>query len=322
MILKEVVKIRNPIAYNVIENAYKNNKISQNYLIYAFYALEVDYFVYFIAQVLLCKNGFACGNCNNCNRVLNKTYIDLHILDGSKTSIKKDDILNVQHSLSQTALEDEKIKILLIKNIENMSNQGHNTLLKMIEEPKKNTYIIASTNNINKLPLTILSRNQIIHLFKSNRDVLIGELVDVNFKEDDAYILSNIFQSFNTAKRFHAGSYFEYKKAVIDFFYKWTSNKNEGKIYLLNIDYKTINLKDFLRVFVVFLNDIWRENENKSISFKNDITLLNKLNKLRFPVYKCIDETNKLIIKINNKLNLKLQIYSWVFKMFEGDIDG
>ena len=126
----------------------------------------MEYFILFIAQVILCKNGFACGKCNNCNRVLSTTYSDLYILDGSKGSIKKDDILNIQSSFSQTALEDSGIKILIIKNIENMSIQGHNTLLKMIEEPRKNTYIINSTNNINKLPLTILSRSQTIHLFK------------------------------------------------------------------------------------------------------------------------------------------------------------
>ena len=146
--------------------------------------------------------------------------------------------------------------------------------------------------------------------------------MNYKIKEDDAYILSNIFQSFNSAKEFYSDNYFDYKKIVTTFFRKLSTNKTKAEIYLLDIDYKMKDLRLFLKLFVIFLHDIWREKENKSISFKNETQIMNKLNKVNFPVYRFIEHTNEFVTKINNKINLKLQFYAWVLIMFKDDKNG
>lgn len=316
MVLKEVVKQRNEIAYRIIQNSYNNAKITHNYLISSSQIVNSDYFLYFLAQVVICNEGFACGTCNNCTRILKNQYSDLHVLDGSIDSIKKEEILNVQYQMGQTSLEAKNVKILLIKNIDNTSVQGVNSLLKLIEEPPNNTYILISTNKVNNVLSTIKSRAQHIRLNILSRDTLIEELMNKKIPEDDAYILSIISSSSTKSYAFFNGDYLKHKNYIIDFFQKWVVNINDAQIHILSIDYKKIDLKIFLRLFLVFLNDIWRESEDKGISFKNNITLLNSLNKKHFPVYKCIELTNELLLFIDSNQNIQLQIYAWIIKMF------
>jgi DNA polymerase-3 subunit delta' len=218
MNLRAITKKRNEIAYRVIENAFHNSKISHNYLISSSTIVNTDYFMYFISQVILCTEAFACGECNNCIRVGKNTYGDLHILDGSINSIKKENILKINNLLNQTSLEKKGIKVLLIKNIENTSIQGVNSLLKIIEEPPENTYIFISTNKINTILPTIKSRAQLIRLSNISRDILIYELMEKEIPEDDSYILSIVLSSTLKSVDFFKKNYNDYKKIVVHFF--------------------------------------------------------------------------------------------------------
>jgi len=60
-------------------------------------------------------------------------------------------------------------KFIFIENLERVNNSAWNSLLKILEEPPKNTFIFASTSNKNKLLTTILSRWTIINMFELNK---------------------------------------------------------------------------------------------------------------------------------------------------------
>ena len=51
-----------------------------------------------------------------------------------------------------------KNKVAVINEIEKISIDGLNAILKILEEPPKNTYFLLSTNCLNQIPLTIQSR--------------------------------------------------------------------------------------------------------------------------------------------------------------------
>ena len=51
-----------------------------------------------------------------------------------------------------------KNKVAVINEIEKISIDGLNAILKILEEPPKNTYFLLSTNFLNQIPLTIQSR--------------------------------------------------------------------------------------------------------------------------------------------------------------------
>ncbi len=67
-----------------------------------------------------------------------------------------------------------KKKVIIIKNIEKMRKESANSFLKLLEEPPLNTIIILTTDNVNSILPTILSRCQVMRF---------GYLNDNNIKE-------------------------------------------------------------------------------------------------------------------------------------------
>ena len=69
--------------------------------------------------------------------------------------------INQIHELRDKLYESSflgKNKVAVINEIEKISIDGLNAILKILEEPPKNTYFLISTNFLNQIPLTIQSR--------------------------------------------------------------------------------------------------------------------------------------------------------------------
>ena len=75
--------------------------------------------------------------------------------------IRVDQIRAFCESLGKTA---ETLQIGVIFYADQMNNNAANSLLKTLEEPRKNTLIILLAHNIDRLPATILSRCQNVHI--------------------------------------------------------------------------------------------------------------------------------------------------------------
>ena len=69
--------------------------------------------------------------------------------------------INQIHELRDKLYESSflgKNKVAVINELEKISIDGLNAILKILEEPPKNTYFLLSTNFLNQIPLTIQSR--------------------------------------------------------------------------------------------------------------------------------------------------------------------
>lgn len=93
-------------------------------------------------------------------QIENYTYSDLIYIDCSKNQLKKEDVQNIIKTFSNTGSYDINKKFYIIKNIENSNIQSLNSLLKFLEEPFESVYAILTTNNLNKVLPTIVSRTQ------------------------------------------------------------------------------------------------------------------------------------------------------------------
>lgn len=100
---------------------------------------------------------------------------NIYYLDGSEEPIKKEEFENVFNEVSYSSNFD-KYKIVIIKNIENSSLIALNSLLKSIEEPSDKVVIIMTTNNVNNVLPTILSRAQVLKV-----DILSPEIIEEKF---------------------------------------------------------------------------------------------------------------------------------------------
>ena len=86
----------------------------------------------------------------------NPDFHNLKILDEKKLIG-----INQIHELRDKLYESSflgKNKVAVINEIDKISIDGLNAILKILEEPPKNTYFLLSTNFLNQIPLTIQSR--------------------------------------------------------------------------------------------------------------------------------------------------------------------
>jgi len=115
------------------------------------------------AQALFCTAGGddACGDCLACRKFLHGNEPDLHRIEPDGTTIKIDQIRELQRDLSfRNAGESRKIYIM--EQAERMTPQAANSLLKFLEEPVSPVVAILITDNVQAVLPTIRSRAQLV----------------------------------------------------------------------------------------------------------------------------------------------------------------
>ncbi len=192
MAVKQKLIQTQPIAYKTLENGFIRNKKSHAYLIVGSEGSPIKEVAILLAQSFLCEQGdpLACEECLTCIRVEDYNYIDFTLIDGSKESIKKEDIDNLQEDFSKTALEVAGKKVYVIHLIENASFGAINGILKFLEEPSDDIIGILTSQNPSKILPTIVSRCQMIRLKNVSKNEIIKELETKGYSRDDAQLLA------------------------------------------------------------------------------------------------------------------------------------
>ena len=159
--LKDQLKKQQPIVYRALENACANDRVMNAYLFSGPYGTMKNEAALLLAQSIFCSEseGLACEECNTCRRVREGLYTDLIVLDGKKKAISKEMVDSIQEQFSKTSLEGKEGKrVYIIQNAETASISAQNSMLKFLEEPGSGVTAILTTDNINRLLPTIVSR--------------------------------------------------------------------------------------------------------------------------------------------------------------------
>lgn len=177
---------KQPIAYNTLKKAITNKMINHSYLFYADdNAIALDFAIQF-AKTLICPENkleaHDCGNCMLCHRIDNGNFTELKIINPEGLWIKKDQLLVMQEEFKLKSLEGNR-KIYIINGVEKLNVHAANSMLKFLEEPEANIIALLTTNDINKVLPTIVSRCQIISLKGSYEDSDTNEFNESNYNE-------------------------------------------------------------------------------------------------------------------------------------------
>lgn len=193
--MKDKLKKRQPVAYRILKNSLLHKNYAHAYLFSGDAGCGKMETAIFFAQSLLCEQeGFACEKCEICQRVKQRNYADLIVVDGKDKSIKKEDILHIQEEFSKTALESSK-KIYILNLVENATPEALNSLLKFLEEPVSDVVAILTTQHPDRVLPTILSRCQRIPFRKMNIQEGIEYAKEEGLDELDAYLCANLVSS-------------------------------------------------------------------------------------------------------------------------------
>lgn len=116
-----------------------------------------------VAKSILCldrKDQQACGHCQSCLWIDKNSHPDfLSIASEEKSNFIKVDQIRQLIQFAQMTSETGR-KVIVIHNAHEMNLNAANALLKTLEEPVQNCYLILVTSYPKKLPITITSRCQ------------------------------------------------------------------------------------------------------------------------------------------------------------------
>ena len=118
-----------------------------------------------------------CGVCEPCRAIAEGRHIDVIEMDAaSHTGI--DDIREIIEA-SRYAAVSARYKIYIIDEVHMLSKAAFNGLLKTLEEPPAHVKFLFATTEVNKVPVTVLSRCQRFDLKRIPAELLAGHFAEV-----------------------------------------------------------------------------------------------------------------------------------------------
>jgi len=155
-ILNRDLKAWDLIKINLQNNNLKN-ELSNSYLFYG--PGEKNLTALQFSKIILCEGNIRPCKGKCCKMFDNMLHPDFKIIKREKdaTGILIPQIRDLIRSIS---LKSSGRRVIMIKNVEYLTEQAANAFLKTLEEPPLNTTFILTTSNIQKVIPTILSRCQ------------------------------------------------------------------------------------------------------------------------------------------------------------------
>lgn len=313
--MKEYLQENQPKFYNLIKNEFIQNKIPHAFLLVG---NNTKVPLNYLAMSLICDETLACEKCNDCRKVLENKYGDIIRYDGKETSIKKGDIEYIQDTFKKSSLEG-KAKIYIIENIESATKEAMNTLLKMLEEPTSGIYAIFTTNNINRVLPTILSRCQVIDIKPDSKEVIYKALIKSNIPEEAAKILTYLSASEEEAKNLY-DERFEYMQTEVINFIEDLYTKRMNLIInvqtnLLKNYKERDDIKLFLNMLVLAMKDMFHVKHNQNLVFSAHYDFFNSLQIDENKLIKQIEIILETIYTIESNANLLMLMDSMMYRL-------
>ncbi len=123
-----------------------------------------------VAQLVNCESISIkpCGECPSCQKISSGNHPDVMVVDQEEGSIKIEQIRFLLSRLQLKAFE-AKTKVFIIRDVENMTLEAANSLLKTLEEPASNTLMILTTATPEANLDTIRSRCHVVKFFPASK---------------------------------------------------------------------------------------------------------------------------------------------------------
>ena len=122
-----------------------------------------------------------CGVCEPCRSIAEGRNIDVIEMDAaSHTGV--DDVREIIDA-SRYAAVAARYKIYIVDEVHMLSKNAFNALLKTLEEPPAHVKFLFATTEVNKVPVTVLSRCQRFDLRRISAEALAAHFADVAARE-------------------------------------------------------------------------------------------------------------------------------------------
>jgi len=187
---------------NFLQAAIINNKVSHAYLFVGQSGLGKQTVAREFIKTLLCEGTVPsrpCHECQNCLQMEKNLHPDIftvsRIIDEKtgkwKRDIVIDQIRELKARLQQGTLLNS-YKAALLPEAQLINLHAYNALLKIVEEPTPKTVIILIADSLDNLPLTIISRCQVINFLPVKAEAIEQYLLWRGLSQEQSRKLSRL----------------------------------------------------------------------------------------------------------------------------------
>ena len=230
------ITTKQPEISNLFKNLIDTNRLQHAYIFEGVAGTGKYEMAQWIAQNLYCQNNTnnqsPCLECNQCLRIQQGDHPDVTTLAPDGLSIKVDQVRAIKEEFSKSGMETRR-KILIVKDMDKMTMNAANSLLKFIEEPEGEITIMLLTTEVQQLLPTIVSRAQIIHFPIRDISIRIEDILEKEVPKEAATILAYLTQDTDRAVEIYESEEFN---DIVEMVWKWFlllhKNKDQALIFI------------------------------------------------------------------------------------------
>lgn len=274
---------------NIFTNAIKNNRLSHLYILTGKPSLNKLSLAHEVCYLVL-KDYDA--NPNLKTLIKSGEHVQVFHIKSAGSIIKKEQILLLHQAFAKTSLIKGP-RFYIIEDVDLISTQAANSLLKFMEEPENNqVYGILTTSNIQGILPTITSRSQIVRMRESTNEVA-RSLINEEVEDFVSFNLASLTTDLDEAREYlnsesiiavinYLKTYFENFtnasfQALLEFNNKLSNMIVDRTIYKIFLDLLLFNYNDLLK-FILGEESLFEYDELvKNITSENilkDIKLI------------------------------------------------
>jgi len=245
---------------DTIERALESGTLPHAYLFSGMGGIGKRLIALKLAETLQCNSPESrpCGKCSGCRKIKEGNHPDLIELQADGNFIKIEQIRGLQKRLSLKSFEG-RATVCIIDGAEKMNPAAANALLKTLEEPPQDTYLILLTENIRQVISTVISRCRRLNFNPLSADNISSTLIkDKGIDKKDAIAAAGMSEgsmgkALDLLECFDAKEREQMFELVIDF-------KNVDDVFSISEKLTkkegTIKLMDFIDMLKFFLRDL------------------------------------------------------------------
>ncbi len=180
-------------AIKVLQNHLQANRIYHTYLFYGPVGVGKSTTGRAFARALLCyeKGVDACGKCSSCRKFAGKNHPDYTELVPQDDVLGIDKMREMRRSMVYRPYEG-RYRVILIQQIEKLTEQAANSILKSLEEPPQYMVIILIANGRESLLPTIQSRALSLAFEPLSKKIIGQKLQAMGADDDKVDIISSL----------------------------------------------------------------------------------------------------------------------------------
>ncbi len=290
----------------ILMNSYNKGRLAHAYLFEGEKGTKKKEIAFYLAKLLYCEDSDKpCGKCNNCLRIEHHNHPNVLLIEPEQNTIKKEQIIYLQQEYAKTTLEPGP-KVYIIKDIDKMSINAANSILKFIEEPLPDTYTILITDNLQQILSTIISRCQVINFQPLPKNEIVEFLKQNEINNSVAKIVAQLTNDLDIALEIASD---ELISDIIDLVILITHEilqKREDILIIcensqVNLYNNRKKLEYFLDILLILMGDLKSvDNNNDNIVFDQELIFIKEnIHKIK---------SEKIMFNIDEILKTKINI--------------